>query len=245
MGVAQWYARYRLPHAASSSTFLYRKSEKSTDNSGLAVSSQDFLVETSVATGKPEQITLIQKQSSVIVDELVNKPDLEQSVPTMDPITDPSSLVSQDRSDIILKLFRAGSVLVTTDSQHDTPLAEELPLLQNILTLLGLKKTECIYEQSFTWPVFHSKNIPVNRMQIQDELLGRWLSMFFSDDIGILLHFGAVQKDLIKKLADERVPLFIPFEYTLSEALSVPTRKAAIWLSALPHRKQLKASAHV
>jgi len=129
-----------------------------------------------------------------------------------------------------------------TESKNEAPSADELVLLKNILKSLDIEIAECVFKQSFTWPVFHSYNFPANTEETYNKLLNRWLSEFFSDNVAVLVQFGVEEKDVLNAICDEKGLLFISCEDSLGELLMVPTKKMGAWEGLLPKRMQINAS---
>ena len=252
MGITQWHARYCLAGAAKSEPITSGSFFLSDSISDINVASEDVGVE---------------EQGSSVLDSLLR--DAAPEVPYVDTVAplesvDDAALKlakvigidevqasaesklpelkrdSAKASVFSLVLYRAGGVLVISESDDGLAHVSELNLLKGITRFLKSEDAEeCQYEASFHWPVF--KRLPQDSAT-HERLLSMWLDSSCEHSVDVFLYLGCKNSDIRKHSIDRVIGLgctegrVLALPFSLSELVHSPSNKSDIWFSMVKSR---------
>jgi hypothetical protein len=142
-----------------------------------------------------------------------------------------------------LQVYKIPGCLVVTESDGGSEQVLEISLLQNIMNASHLvPKGEFESRQAFHWPIFDSSNLQGKQNPQLKAILEAWFVANIEPGEGVILYFGSdfsSVKSLLKVLASSRYPsleAMLSFQFSLSELLRLPARKAEVWRQVVEHR---------
>jgi len=246
LGVVQWYAKKRLPGAASSPELVVQNEAQRMPSASIPAQSSVSSVSVE-SPGAVESIKVLASSISGVESRAAasrhesdgDKSSREAGSLAENPLKEVPALPSKaETRTFAIRSFNAGSVFITSDGQALGPDTAEVDLLRNILRAIGLSNVSLSVLQTFSWPVFELPQSRFESVPAVEDMVSRWLNVNASqqgDKRGPRwhLHFGSVSGDMIESVRsrverpDSLKVLLLP--HSLEEMLAMPMKKARVW----------------
>ncbi len=244
MGVAQWYARVRLPGAAESVRFMVAQaapvSAAAVPSSAVGLSSE------SGASSVPSADTarhLLQEVSEPVsesrggVELLAGLSPAEGGGQVAAPSVEAGAVHQVALS---ASLYTCGAWLIASLEARGAWVPQEQALLTNILRACGAPYESLEFHGEFEWPVFSSPKLPSGQVTYLQACFKEWVSAVSKGEPGRSLMFGSTDElDLLDNVV-QGSDAAIRVDVSLASMLSMPVRKAQVWRALQPHLALLR-----
>ena len=226
LGVRQWYARVRLPGAAVSPDFVLRDSEVVSEVQDTGSSQKPLLETESSPKLSPDSARSLLSVEGPKGDAL----DADSGVQAR--VAEPAIEI-QSRH---LCVYHVGELLICSIEEQGQWQPLEFELLANILSACGLGDSKLEFIGEFTWPVFASLRLHLNRDDYFRSALSQWLSVSAKQcKKVVVLGRGDVTLSLDGVWDAIGVsPELVRVGASLADMLSMPSRKAQVWRELQP-----------
>lgn len=222
LGLKQWYARFKFKSAKQYS-HLYRKSLDAQSGSdkvlplmpGGVVQDDERIVRSEVDL---ESISPDFSETEVSVSKRLILSDIHLGINALD-----ICLVETNRD-----------VLVIFEKDGNAQLDVQISLLKSIFKSIKVYDELALNSVSFEWPVFKAAVLKIDQQLSFDEVFRRWISDVAWPSYKYVFYFGYHYEQIEHLLLDVKSEsrsecLFMHINITLSDIVSVPTKKRTIW----------------